>query len=113
MRGRPFHAPHVKMSHRRDLKLCRDSPISLSVHVLRMIVETNADRDSLPGQSANVERINENPKFKRRIMNMKKFLSFLLTFICVLGLGAVANAQIRREIVVPLPLDFVVSDKTL
>jgi hypothetical protein len=46
-------------------------------------------------------------------MNMTKFLSFLLTFICVLGLGAVANAQIRREIVVTLPFDFVVSGKTL
>jgi len=46
-------------------------------------------------------------------MIVKKYASLLLTLICLLGLGSVANAQIRGEIVVKLPFEFVVSGKTL
>jgi hypothetical protein len=67
----------------------------------------------LRNQSAGVERINENPKSKGEIMIVKKYASFLLTFICLLGLGSAANAQIRGEIVAKLPFEFVVSGKTL
>lgn len=43
----------------------------------------------------------------------KKFATILLTLICLLGLGVAASAQIRGEIVVKLPFEFVVSGKTL
>lgn len=44
---------------------------------------------------------------------MKKYASILLTFIGLLGLGVTAKAEIRGEIVVTLPFEFVVSGKTL
>ena len=44
---------------------------------------------------------------------MKRHASVLLTLICLLGLGVTAAAQIRGEIVVTLPFEFVVSGKTL
>ena len=43
----------------------------------------------------------------------KKYASILLTLICLLGLGVAAKAQIRGEIIVTLPFEFVVSGKTL
>ncbi len=43
----------------------------------------------------------------------KKYASLLLTLICLLGLGVAAKAETRREIVVTLPFEFVVSGKTL
>ena len=46
-------------------------------------------------------------------MIVKKYACFLLTLICLLALGAAANAQIRGEIVIKLPFEFVVSGKTL
>jgi hypothetical protein len=54
----------------------------------------------------------EPKRFKGEIMR-KKYASLLLTLICLLGLGAAAKAQIRSEIVVTLPFEFVVSGKTL
>jgi len=46
-------------------------------------------------------------------MIVKKYANFLLTLICLLGLGSAANAQGRGQIVVELPFEFVVSGKTL
>jgi hypothetical protein len=43
----------------------------------------------------------------------KKYASILFTLICLLGAGVAAQAQIRGEIVVTLPFEFVVSGKTL
>jgi len=43
----------------------------------------------------------------------KKCANILLTLICLLGLGVAAEAQIRGEIIVTLPFEFVVSGKTL
>src|SRR5258708_20732815 len=43
----------------------------------------------------------------------KKYANILLTLICLLGLGVAAEAQIRGEIIVTLPFEFVVSGKTL
>jgi hypothetical protein len=43
----------------------------------------------------------------------KKFASILLTLIGVLGMGTAAKAQIRNEIKVTLPFEFVVDGKTL
>ena len=37
----------------------------------------------------------------------KKYASILFTFICLLGVGVAAQAQIRGEIVVTLPFEFV------
>jgi len=44
---------------------------------------------------------------------MKKYASILFTLICLLGVGVAAQAQIRSEIVVTLPFEFVISGKTL
>jgi hypothetical protein len=46
-------------------------------------------------------------------VNMKKYSNFLLTFICFLGPGVAAKAEIRREAVVTLPFEFAVDGKTL
>jgi len=43
----------------------------------------------------------------------KKYASILAAIICFLALGVAAKAQIRGEIVVTLPFEFVVSGKTL
>jgi len=43
----------------------------------------------------------------------KKYASILLTLTCLLGLGVAAKAQIRGEIIVTLPFEFVVGGKTL
>jgi hypothetical protein len=43
----------------------------------------------------------------------KKYACILLTLVGLLGLGVAAKAQIRGEIVVTLPFEFVVSGKTL
>jgi hypothetical protein len=43
----------------------------------------------------------------------KKYASILFALICLLGVGVAAQAQIRGEIVVTLPFEFVVSGKTL
>lgn len=43
----------------------------------------------------------------------KKYASILAAIICFLGLGVAAKAEIRHEIVVTLPFEFVVSGKTL
>ena len=43
----------------------------------------------------------------------KKYARILLTLVGLLGLGVAAKAQIRGEIVVTLPFEFVVSGKTL
>ena len=43
----------------------------------------------------------------------KKYASILFTLICLLGVGVAAQAQIRGEIAVTLPFEFVVSGKTL
>src|SRR5258707_7587028 len=43
----------------------------------------------------------------------KKYASILFTLICLLGVGVAAHAQIRGEIVVTLPFEFVISGKTL
>ena len=43
----------------------------------------------------------------------RKYVSILLTLIGVLGMGTVAKAQIRGEIKVTLPFEFVVDGKTL
>ena len=42
-----------------------------------------------------------------------KFASVLLTLICLLGLSATAKADIRGQIRVTLPFEFVVDGKTL
>ena len=42
-----------------------------------------------------------------------KFASVLLTFICLLGLSAAARADIRGQIRVTLPFEFVVDGETL
>jgi hypothetical protein len=43
----------------------------------------------------------------------KKCASILLTFICLLGLSGAAKAEIRGQIRVTLPFEFVVDGKTL
>lgn len=43
----------------------------------------------------------------------KQYLRILLALVCFAGLGVTAKAQIRREIAVTLPFEFVVSGKTL
>jgi hypothetical protein len=43
----------------------------------------------------------------------KRYASILLTLMCVLGMGVVARAQYRGEVVVTMPFEFVVSGKTL
>lgn len=43
----------------------------------------------------------------------KKYASILAAIICFLGLGVAAKAEIRHEIVVTLPFEFVVGAKTL
>jgi hypothetical protein len=43
----------------------------------------------------------------------KKYASVLVAIICFLGLGVASKAEIRDEIVVTLPFEFVVSGKTL
>lgn len=41
------------------------------------------------------------------------YLRILLALVCSAGLGAIANAEIRGQILVTLPFEFVVSGKTL
>jgi hypothetical protein len=43
----------------------------------------------------------------------KRYASILLALMCVLGMGVVARAQYRGEVVVTMPFEFVVSGKTL
>ncbi len=43
----------------------------------------------------------------------KMYACILLTLVGLLGLGVAAKAQIRGQIVVTLPFEFVVSGKTL
>jgi hypothetical protein len=43
----------------------------------------------------------------------KKYATILFALMCLLGVGVAAQAQIRGEIVVTLPFEFVVSGKTL
>jgi len=78
-----------------------------------MIVDTDAKRpscgmkDCAPHGSATRAQT-----FKGEIMK-KKYASILFTLICLLGVGMAAQAQIRGEIVVTLPFEFVISGKTL
>jgi hypothetical protein len=65
-------------------------------------------------RSSSAARINsENPNGKKGEIMKKKYASILAAIICFLGLGVAAKAEIRREIVVTLPFEFVVSGKTL
>lgn len=42
-----------------------------------------------------------------------QYLRILLAIVCFAGLGVTANAEIRREIVITLPFEFVVGGQTL
>jgi len=55
----------------------------------------------------------EEPKRLTGEIMKKKYASILLTLTCLLGLGVAAKAQIRGEIIVTLPFEFVVGGKTL
>jgi hypothetical protein len=63
-------------------------------------------------QGSSAARIkNETSNVKRRIM--KKYAKILATFVFLAGYGITANAEIRDEILVRLPFQFVVGGKTL
>src|SRR5712664_2670014 len=55
---------------------------------------------------------NENPSIPKGEIMKKKYASILDAILCFLGLGVAAKAEIRHEIVVTLPFEFVVSGKT-
>ncbi len=56
---------------------------------------------------------NENPSIQKGEIMKKKYASILAAILCFLGLGVAAKAEIRHEIVVTLPFEFVVGGKTL
>jgi hypothetical protein len=76
-----------------------------------MIVETDAKRPSYGKIARRTDQQREHKRSKGE--TMKKYASILFTLICLLGVGVAAQAQIRGEIVVTLPFEFVVSGKTL
>jgi hypothetical protein len=76
-----------------------------------MIVETDAKRPSYGKIARRTDQQREPKRSKGE--TMKKYASILFTLICLLGVGVAAQAQIRSEIVVTLPFEFVISGKTL
>src|SRR6201981_3868672 len=77
-----------------------------------MIVETDVKASlaqSKLGRGTNQQR--EPKRLTGEIMKMK-FASVLLTLSCLLGLSAAARAEIRGQIVVTLPFEFVVDGET-
>lgn len=77
-----------------------------------MIVDTDAKRPSY-GKIARRTDQQRGPKRQKGEIMKKNYASLLLTLICLLGLGATAQAQIRGDIVVTLPFEFVVGGKIL
>src|ERR1700757_5365067 len=79
-----------------------------------MIVET--DVKGPVSRNQKIERGTDQQREPQRltgeIMKMK-FASLLLTLICLLGLSATAKADIRGQIRVTLPFEFVVDGETL
>src|ERR1700756_2886508 len=79
-----------------------------------MIVET--DVKGPVSRNQKIERGTDQQREPKRLTGeiMKiKFASVLLTLICLLGLSAAARADIRGQILVTLPFEFVVDGEKL
>jgi hypothetical protein len=94
------------------LKPFGNKRLSLPVHVLRVIVETSATGRSLKRRAGVPHGSATRPK-RIKGEEMKKYVSILLALVGVLVLAGAAQANIRHDIVVTLPFEYVAGGKTL